>query len=556
VTVPFKKQALLMVLAFLALAVLTGHQTVPPMDRDESRFAQASRQMVESGDLVTIRFQDELRAKKPAGIYWLQSASAAVFGTDDIASYRLPSLLAMLLTVIVTYRVARTLYNWPRALLAAAACGGSLLVFAEAHLAKTDSVLMLLCLMQQWGLMRIYQAWQHCSDCPTIPISGYGCRWQRRSWSRGRGAAPALTTWRPVDLHAMLMLRMLRQTGFLILAGLTLPWAILVTLATDGAFLDVAFRGDFVAKAQSGQESHGAPVGTYLLLAGILLWPLSLLIPRAATQLPLLLQHVESRFLLAWVVPFWLLIEFVPTKLPHYPMPLVPALVVLLVCAVDAPLAGLAKGGLRPVARRWLALGTEGFVMACGPLMAAAVIWAALTYGGVTGGRAFAFAMLAALMAGLAGWQALLWHRHGGMKPLSRMLAAGILFNTIVVAGLIPSLSRVHLARAIEAEIAVAGPQPAAMAAAGIHEPSLVFEFGQDLLLVDGGEAALFLAEAPDGLAIVDRDQQQAFLDMAASVGLSLVTPRQVEGFNMSKGKNVLIFLYRADGFDRNGING
>ena len=110
-TVPFKKQALLMVLAFLALAVLIGHQPVPPMDRDESRFAQASRQMVESGDLVTIRFQDELRAKKPAGIYWLQSASAALFGTDNIASYRLPSLLAMLLTVIGTYRVARTLYK-------------------------------------------------------------------------------------------------------------------------------------------------------------------------------------------------------------------------------------------------------------------------------------------------------------------------------------------------------------------------------------------------------------------------------------------------------------
>ena len=94
------------------------------------------------------------------------------------------------------------------------------------------------------------------------------------------------------------------------------------------------------------------------------------------------------------------------------------------------------------------------------------------------------------------------------------------------------------------------------MAAAGIHEPSLVFEFGRDLLLVDGGEAALFLAEAPDGLAIVERDQQQTFLDMASRVGLSLAAPRQVEGFNMSKGKNVLIFLYRADGFDRNGING
>ena len=76
-TVPFKNSALLMVLAVLAVAVLAGHQTVPPMDRDESRFAQASRQMVESGDLVTIRFQDELRAKKPAGIYWLPPACQA-----------------------------------------------------------------------------------------------------------------------------------------------------------------------------------------------------------------------------------------------------------------------------------------------------------------------------------------------------------------------------------------------------------------------------------------------------------------------------------------------
>ena len=63
VTVPFKNSALLVVLALLAVAVLIGHQTVPAMDRDESRFAQASRQMVDSGDLVTIRFQDELRAK-------------------------------------------------------------------------------------------------------------------------------------------------------------------------------------------------------------------------------------------------------------------------------------------------------------------------------------------------------------------------------------------------------------------------------------------------------------------------------------------------------------
>ena len=342
----------------------------------------------------------------------------------------------------------------------------------------------------------------------------------------------------------------------LILAGVTLPWAILVTLATDGAFLDIAFRGDCVAKVQSGQESHGAAAGTYLLLAGILLWPASLLLPRAAAQLPLLLHHVESRFLLAWVIPFWVLIEFVPTKLPHYPLPVVPALVVLLVCAVDAPLAGAAKGGMGVVARRWLALGSEAVMLAIGPFLAAVMIWAALTYGGVTGGRAFAFAMLAALMAGLALWQSIIWHRHGGIGPLSRVLAAGLVFHLIVIAGLIPSLSRVHLARAIQADIAASGPPPAAIAAAGLHEPSLVFTLGRDLLLVEGGEAALFLAEAPDGLAIVEGRQKEAFVEMAAKVGLVLSTPRQIEGFNMSKGKDVIIFLYRADKFDPNGING
>ena len=155
-----KQSALVLVLVMLAATVLIGHQTVPPMDRDEARFAQASKQMLATGDYVTVRFQDELRAKKPAGIYWLQSLTAGLFGADDIATYRLPSLLAFLATILGTYHLASHLYRKPRALLAAAVLGSSLLTFAEAHLAKTDSVLMALCLAQQMALMRIYLAVQ------------------------------------------------------------------------------------------------------------------------------------------------------------------------------------------------------------------------------------------------------------------------------------------------------------------------------------------------------------------------------------------------------------
>ena len=72
------RAALYGLMAILTMVVLIGHHAVPPMDRDESRFAQASRQMVQSGDYITVKFQDELRAKKPAGIYWAQSFFASV----------------------------------------------------------------------------------------------------------------------------------------------------------------------------------------------------------------------------------------------------------------------------------------------------------------------------------------------------------------------------------------------------------------------------------------------------------------------------------------------
>src|SRR4051812_25940133 len=63
--------ALLLLVALLSF--LPGFFSIPPIDRDEARFAQATKQMVESGDYIDIRFQDEVRYKKPVGIYWLQA---------------------------------------------------------------------------------------------------------------------------------------------------------------------------------------------------------------------------------------------------------------------------------------------------------------------------------------------------------------------------------------------------------------------------------------------------------------------------------------------------
>ena len=49
------------------LLYVPGISAIPPLDRDEARFAQSTRQMLDTGDFLLIRFQDSARNKKPAG---------------------------------------------------------------------------------------------------------------------------------------------------------------------------------------------------------------------------------------------------------------------------------------------------------------------------------------------------------------------------------------------------------------------------------------------------------------------------------------------------------
>src|ERR1051326_7485461 len=96
-----------------ALFFLPGFFNIPPVDRDETRFAQATKQMVETGDYVDIRFQDDVRYKKQVGIYWLQSAvveTASKLGLPRaqlrIWIYRIPSLIGAIGAVLLTYWTA------------------------------------------------------------------------------------------------------------------------------------------------------------------------------------------------------------------------------------------------------------------------------------------------------------------------------------------------------------------------------------------------------------------------------------------------------------------
>src|ERR1700720_4387727 len=140
--------------AFLAICgllfFLPGFFNIPPIDRDEARFAQATKQMVETGDFVDIRFQDEVRYKKPVGIYWLQAAAvetASALGLPRaqvrIWIYRVPSLIGAIGGVLLTYWPALAFLTRRGAALAALLMCSCVVLGVEARLAKTDAMLLL-----------------------------------------------------------------------------------------------------------------------------------------------------------------------------------------------------------------------------------------------------------------------------------------------------------------------------------------------------------------------------------------------------------------------------
>ena len=75
-----KKYKELLLITFLSLIInFSTINTFPVLDRDEARYVQSTKQMIESTNYNSIKFQDEYRSKKPIGIYWLQAASVNLF---------------------------------------------------------------------------------------------------------------------------------------------------------------------------------------------------------------------------------------------------------------------------------------------------------------------------------------------------------------------------------------------------------------------------------------------------------------------------------------------
>lgn len=550
----FRPYVLLTVLC--AVLFGSGLAGMPPLDRDESRFMQATRQMLETGDFVRIRFQDEMRAKKPAGAYWLQAAAVRALShplSTQVWPYRLPGALACWAAVLMTFAFGRGIMGTRPALLAALLLAVAAMVVSEAHQAKSDAILLACVVAAQSALGRIYIAARTLKISQSIGRPG--------ALEQGRAAPPdiaeALTFWLAMGVGVLIkgpilpvislltvvalsiadkswawLVRLRPITGFILATAIAAPWFVAVSHATQGAFVGAAVKGDLLPKLLGAQESHGGWPGMYALLSVALLWPGSLLILPAVASSWSQRHRLTYRYLLAWAIPAWVMFELVPTKLPHYVLPLFPALALITGARLSE--------GADVFFSRWTKLYGATLWVVVGLAVAAVAVAAPIKFG--TGFTLLAVPIAVSIVLATILAAALLVLN----RPMSALMAVLLLAVVTwppLLGQIAPRLDRLWVSRAVATEIdqlAVTGP----VASAGFGEPSLVFLLGTKTVLTDGAGAARHLAQHADGAAVVALPDQAAFLEAARGLGLSPDAMGEIQGLNYSKGKPVTLIVY------------
>ena len=274
-------RAAALLVVFSLIAFLPGFFQIPPVDRDEARFAQATKQMVESGEYVDIRFQDEVRYKKPVGIYWLQAVAVKAGEALGIPNarttiwlYRLPSLAGAIGAVLLTYWAALAFVARRAALVAALMMASSILLGVEARLAKTDAMLLLTSVAAMGAMARIYLMTRR------TPDASVGWTMPAILWTALAGGVllkgplilmfVALTalTLSIADRSGRWIWRLRPLTGFAWLIVLVLPWFIAIVAKSGDSF----FRaGDRPGHAGQDHQRTGSPWRAAGILFGAVL---------------------------------------------------------------------------------------------------------------------------------------------------------------------------------------------------------------------------------------------------------------------------------------------
>jgi 4-amino-4-deoxy-L-arabinose transferase-like glycosyltransferase len=347
---------------------IAGTWNLPLIDRDEPRFAEASREMIERGDYVVPYFNDHFRFDKPPLTYWAQIASYKIFGQNDFAA-RFPSAIAAALTALSIFawgaHVGTARVGWWSAIIFTL----SLQTFLHAKAAVADMWLVLFMTLSYWaGYELLRNSLQHSSARPAV-APYHQTRWWITFYvalafgflAKGPIAwMPLLTVGSTVFFvrETQLGTRFRFVRGILLTLAIVAVWGLPALIQTHGEFFAIGIGRHVVGRSFGAMEGHGAnSFGMYLLLLPFYFVTIFLSFFPWSIKLPWLIRKLWAEkkagiirlrpgyggqadpdyhgnkidnYLVIGIAIIFVIFTFVKTKLPHYTLPAFPLLALLL----------------------------------------------------------------------------------------------------------------------------------------------------------------------------------------------------------------------------------
>jgi len=386
-----------LLLLIMGSAVTLPNLGVPSLwDIDEGHNAEAAREMLDSGNWLVPTFNFQLRDHKPPLLYWLQIAAYQQFGVNEFSA-RLPSALAALMAMLLTYELGRLMFGSGAGLPAGLILASAAMFCAAAHFANPDS------LLDALTVATFYAFWRG------MPCSTGASRLNGK-WMILASVCMALAVLAkgPVGLvlpAAVIALYLVcsRQLGLLLdfrlgwavaaFVLLAVPWYVLVSAETKGEFTRGFFLTHNFGRFLSPMENHRGPIYYYLvaILLGFAPW--------SPFLVPAIFHGFRTRndvdsgkpegqetgrqkepwsasptsFLASWIVVYLVFFSVSGTKLPNYILPIYPAAAIVTARFLDEWRRGMTKVPNWIVYAGLAGIGLVGLVAGAGMLLAGGV---------------------------------------------------------------------------------------------------------------------------------------------------------------------------------------
>lgn len=393
-------------------------------DADEAFYAEAAREMAESGNWLTPYYNYEERFQKPILYYWLAAATFKITGPGEAAA-RLPAACAGLALVLITWGCGRRWYDERTALLAGLIAASNFGYFAIGRLALPDLPLAAFMTLSTWAALEAARL-----EGAGSPGSGDG-EGRTRAWLLLASVAAALAMLMKgpvgVALPALTLLVIVRlglvgprrwlpvRPGALVLAAgvfllVAAPWYAAMVQEHGLAYLHRFFIGENVERFATDRYNEPRSLFFYVpvVLGGLAPWSAFLLlwIPGLAAARRRWRGRLSPD---AQVMAVWALVPFVFYSLsigkqPRYILPMLPPLALLLARTLRTQLDDMAAGRSRGRLVSGLAV-VSGLLLAVPGLLLlrAAPLLEALSPAATQ--AAAVLIVLAGLAIGVTGWR-------------------------------------------------------------------------------------------------------------------------------------------------------